>query len=67
MATQTHLDNKPVNVNGEHVEEFGMEKVTTTGTNVEGTTQLYAGGHLRCVPMPTGDPKGKLIQFSTNF
>lgn len=35
-----------------------LDLMKTNTTTVEGTTRLYVNGELRCIPMPTADPKG---------
>jgi len=55
----THSQDKPNDV--EMVEEHDdhyLEKTETSGTVVKGSTQLYSGGRMRLIPMPTADPAG---------
>ncbi|KAE9378580.1 MFS general substrate transporter [Stipitochalara longipes BDJ] len=56
--TEEKLDERPTS------QELDVNQLSKTETSIEGTTQLYDGGKIRFIPMPTADPKDPL-NFST--
>jgi hypothetical protein len=43
----------------ESVEDLTLARVESPDALVVGTTQLFEGGQIRYIPMPTPDPKGR--------
>lgn len=42
----------------ESTENLAVRRIESPDAQVVGTTQLFEGGVIRYVPMPTPDPKG---------